>query len=215
MRKSNLEQLKNGKHKIWGTEWAQFGPGPMGVPLSTKGIRQFCLNQLSTSPMRPLRLKFFFELNVSPAWSKLALTAFTTQAREKEIALQKEWVKILQHQNPLDCYPVIFVLTWINLYCISRSKPVVHLSNRLFGNQLDLHRDPQHNGCQVVLARWRHREDNSTGMQGMTWQLPKMATWCASENGKSFWPGIYTRKHELCGHFLVSLESLIYAFSES
>ena len=159
------------------------------VPLSTKGIRQFCLNQLSTSPMRPLRLKFFFELNVSPAWSKLALTAFTTQAREKEIALQKEWVKILQHQNPLDCYPVIFVLTWINLYCISRSKPVVHLSNRLFGNQLDLHRDPQHNGCQVVLARWRHREDNSTGMQGMTWQLSKMTTQLAATRKSTCpWP---------------------------
>ena len=131
------------------------------------------------SPMRPLRLWFLIELNVFPAWCKhsvLALTAFTTQARKKEISLQKEWVKILQHQNPLDCYPVIFVLTWINLYCISRSKPGLHISNRLFGNQLDLHRDPQHNGCQVVLARWRHRQDISTGMQGTTWQLPKIAT---------------------------------------
>ena len=48
---------------------------------------QSCLNRLSMSPTRPLRLKFFTELNVSPAWPKhsgLALPVFATQAREQE-----------------------------------------------------------------------------------------------------------------------------------
>ena len=71
-----------------GPDWVLAHGGALG----TEGRNQSRLNRLSMSSTRPLHLEFFIVLKVTPAlpkYSRLALPAFATQAREKEKASQK------------------------------------------------------------------------------------------------------------------------------
>ena len=74
------------KH-IWRIEWAQFGTGPWWCHLAPYGETQSRLNQLSMSATSPLGMSFFITVTVSlarPKHSGWALSAFTTQAKERE-----------------------------------------------------------------------------------------------------------------------------------
>ena len=66
--------------------------GAHGGALGTEGRNQSRLNRLSMSSTRPLHLEFFIVLKVTPAlpiYSRLALPALATQAKEKEMHFKK------------------------------------------------------------------------------------------------------------------------------